>query len=187
MISARTYVYLLALADQSKIKIGITKDIAQRLCNFTYQSRQVFTVFDLRRSVAVELPTRQDARFLEAAALHHFRRWQVPSPWSVVEGNDGIQRERGSIRYGAGGHEEWFDESIFTDAATFLSIHGAENARQMIPLQQMVYRLSFNQRARAERVYGSVSVESAHVGEPFSTEYVSSLIDGFFAKLNDIS
>lgn len=179
------YVYLLLLADHSKLKVGFTKNLVQRLCAYPYKPHLMFKVFDLSKSVAVELPSKVAAFTLEKSTLRQFHQWKAESPWHVVTGPDGTQRECGPIRYGAGGHKEWLSGQIFNEAKYFLCNAGAGEQRPTLSLLDEVETKAGFLRDPQQRSPSQPKPSDFVLPDlnGFSTEEVIAFVEAFFADL----
>lgn len=102
---APCFVYLFVLADVAKIKVGISIDPIVRIRNLPQLHLHFADVFDLRRSIAVCLPSRDDAMALECAALRHFSAWTTSAPSGCVSYATGELVCTAPIRWSAGGEQ----------------------------------------------------------------------------------
>jgi hypothetical protein len=107
-------VYVLVLRDHSALKIGFTSAWPSRAYAFVHTQDDaasgVRALFDENQSVAFEARSAEDARLLEKTAKQLYTPLRVPSPY-----------HRGLIPFGAGGHMEWFEYSIYDELCRYLS------------------------------------------------------------------
>lgn len=91
MASAICYLYVLPLAGEDLLKIGIAADPLARAQAF---SSRYYESFDLGRSLLVEYDSRREAQARETGLHRRLREWNAPQPITVP------------LR--AAGHTEWY-------------------------------------------------------------------------------
>lgn len=74
------YLYVLPLAYEDILKLGISRDPYARTLAF---SRRYYEFFDLSRSVLVEFDSRKQAQARETALHRHLRDWNAVQPITV--------------------------------------------------------------------------------------------------------
>jgi hypothetical protein len=111
------WLYLLWLADGSKIKVGMTGDWPWRAYAFVKLRRKINDTFDVDRSRAFLVGgSKAEVLRRERAVKSKFAAWNVGSPWPD-----------GWVYYSAGGHGEWFDGAIWEDLVGFASTFDETN------------------------------------------------------------
>ena len=133
---APCFVYLVVLADVAKIKVGISIDPIVRIRNLPQLHLHFADVFDLRRSVAVYVPSRADAMALERAALRHFSAWKTSAPSGCVTSATGELVCTAPIRWSAGGEREWLDASVYGELKQFLLFADRCSSRSAISIAE---------------------------------------------------
>jgi hypothetical protein len=107
-------VYILVLRDHSALKIGFSGTWPSRVYAFVrtqeLNADGVRALFDENMSVAFDVESSADARSIEKTLKARYSRNQSPSP-----------HDRGLIPFGAGGHKEWLDYSIYSQLYRDLS------------------------------------------------------------------
>ncbi|WP_187775642.1 GIY-YIG nuclease family protein [Luteimonas suaedae] len=74
------YLYVLPLAGEDLLKIGIASDPLARAQAF---SRRYYESFDLSRSLLVEFDSRREAQARETGLHRRLREWNAPQPITV--------------------------------------------------------------------------------------------------------
>lgn len=133
-------VYVLFLADGSKLKVGMTGLWPSRAYSFLQLRQEMGNLFDLDRSTALLVGSdKKQALSLETDVKRRFATRKAPSPWQIVAGEDGIRRESTQIPYGAGGHQEWFWGTAYDDILAFLSTNDGQNFPSFLSLRDALY------------------------------------------------
>ena len=105
------WVYVLVLRDHSAIKVGMTGSWPNRAFDFVKTADYaksfdgaIVGLFDTEMSMAFRASSKRDAAEMEDEIKNAFGHRNAPSPYN-----------RGLIRYGCGGHTEWFDYSAYAE------------------------------------------------------------------------
>lgn len=133
---APCFVYLFVLADVAKLKVGISIDPIVRIRNLPQLHLHFSDVFDLRRSVAVYVPSRADAMALERAALRNFSAWKTTAPSGCVSYATGELVCTAPIRWSAGGEKEWLDACVYGELKQFLLFAEQRSSRPAISIAE---------------------------------------------------
>jgi hypothetical protein len=105
---SRCYLYVLPLAYEDILKLGISSDPLARATAF---SRRYYEFFDLSRSVLVEFDSRAEARSRESGLHRQLREWNAMQPITVPRA--------------AAGKREWYRGAYDTVLACLQDDHAA--------------------------------------------------------------
>lgn len=107
------YLYILPLAGEDLLKIGIASDPLARAQAF---SRRYYDTFDLARSLLVAFDTRREAQARETALHRRLREWNAPQPITVP------LRAAGLTEWYRGAHAE-LEAEVAADRERGLEVH----------------------------------------------------------------
>lgn len=105
------FTYLLVLKDRSVVKVGMTGDWPHRCYAFLRSFRTtVDDTFDLDLSLAFPADSKVAALEIERTIMRQFANHSAPTPY-----------DRNLIRYGCGGHKEWFHMETYEELVLAMS------------------------------------------------------------------
>lgn len=118
-------VYVLVVADNSKLKVGFSGDWIIRMSNLPNDANDPLKLYDLDKSFSVLTPGHvQEARPLEKALLIHLigKGYQTDPPPDFE-------------RFSGSGKREWFVGDAYVEAKRFLEIDATGHKRSIMTLR----------------------------------------------------
>ncbi|MDD5395554.1 MAG: hypothetical protein PHE17_21230 [Thiothrix sp.] len=130
-------VYVLLLRDRSKLKIGFSGKVVERVYRFLPLRENLDDLFDFASSMVFPVSSKIEARALEKLVLTQFQIHRVESPY---------QNHKSPIPWCACGHTEWLSGHIYSDVMTFMLMSSLPHYGKPVSLKVVIEReVMFNE------------------------------------------